>query len=121
MNAENQEIPAINPLTALLGLHYEYLQEIAAETVSVLGEEQAGHFTNLANDWMDVLSATSNAYPGDELLGSLVCFYLSGLFKEVNWFQLLFLCGNYHPSTASTTPAPGARYGDGRMLQVAVG
>jgi hypothetical protein len=97
MSKENQEQNStqVQPLVSLLGLQYEYLQEVAAETVSVLGKEQAGSFTHLANDWMNVSLAISNTYPRDELLRSLVYFYLSGLSKEVYWFQLLFLSGNY--------------------------
>ena len=82
-------------LLTLLGEQYEHLREIAEETFRSLGKEQAGHFTRLANDWMDVLVAISNTYPENERLHSLMYLYLSGLFKEVIWFQLLFLAGNY--------------------------
>lgn len=82
-------------LLSLLGEQYEHLREIAEETFRSLGKEQAGHFTRLANEWMDVLSAISNTYSENERLHSLMYFYLSGLFKEVSWFQLLFLAGNY--------------------------
>lgn len=84
-----------NPFVTLLGAQYEILQEIAAEAVNVLGAEQAGFFTYLFNDWMDVWGAISTAYPEEELAQSLVYFYLVGLSKEVRWLQLHFLSGNY--------------------------
>jgi hypothetical protein len=47
------------------------------------------------NDWLDVLTAIRKVYSEDELRDSLLFLYLNGLFKEVYWFQLLFLGGNY--------------------------
>lgn len=93
----NQESPSAKDshLVSLLGEQYDHLRDIAEETIRSLGEERAAHFTLLANDWMDVLSAISGAYSERGRLHSLVYFYLSGLFKEVSWFQLLFLAGNY--------------------------
>lgn len=80
---------------SLLGDQYKHLPEIAEETFSSLGEEQAGYFTSLANDWIDILSAILDTYSKDELPDSLMYIYFNGLFKEVYWFQLLFLTGNY--------------------------
>jgi len=80
---------------SLLGDQYKHLPEIAEETFRSLGEEQAEYFTSLANDWIDILSAILDAYSKDELFDSLMYIYFSGLFKEVYWFQLLFLAGNY--------------------------
>ena len=93
----NQETPPteIDHWLSLLGDQYKYLPEIADETFRSLGEEQAGYFTSLANDWIDILSAILDAYSKDELLNSLMYIYFSSLFKEVHWFQLLFLAGNY--------------------------
>jgi hypothetical protein len=82
-------------LLSLLREQYEHLRKIAEGTFRSLGKEQAGHFTRLANDWMDVLGVISNNYPENERLHSLMYLSLSGLFKEVIWFQLLFLAGNY--------------------------
>jgi len=82
-------------LLTLLGEQYKQLYEIAQETICNLGKEQAGYFTRLANDWMDVLGAIIDTYSENERFHSLMYFYLSSLFKEVSWFQLLFLGGNY--------------------------
>ena len=93
----NQETPPteIDHWLSLLGDQYKYLPEIAEETFRSLGKEQAGYFTSLANDWIDILSAILDVYSKDELFDSLLYIYFSGLFKEVYWFQLLFLAGNY--------------------------
>jgi len=80
---------------SLLGEQYEHLRKIAEETFGSLGKEQAGHFTRLANDWMNIHGAILDTYSRDELLASLMYLYLVGLFKEVYWFQLLLLTGNY--------------------------
>jgi hypothetical protein len=82
-------------LLSLLGDQYEYLPKIAEETFRALGKEQAGHFNSLANDWIDILLAIRDIYSENELSDSLLYIYFSGLFKEVQWFQLLFLAGNY--------------------------
>jgi len=91
----NQEISPteIDHLLSLLGDQYKYLPKIAEETFCSLGKEQAGYFTSLANDWIDILGAIRDTYFEDELSGSLMYIYFSGLFKEVHWFQLLFLAG----------------------------
>jgi hypothetical protein len=93
----NQETPPteFDHLLSLLGDQYKYLPKIAEETFRSLGKEQAGYFTSLANDWIDILSAILDAYSKDEIFDSLMYIYFSGLFKEVYWFQLLFLAGNY--------------------------
>jgi len=93
----NQETPPteIDHLLSLLGDQYKYLPKIAEETFHSLGKEQAGYFTSLANDWIDILSAILDTYSKDELSASLMYIYFNGLFKEVYWFQLLFLTGNY--------------------------
>lgn len=93
----NQETPSteIDHWLSLLGDQYKYLPEIAEETFRSLGKEQAGYFTSLANDWIDILGAIRDTYAKDELSDSLMYIYFSGLLKEVCWFQLLFLSGNY--------------------------
>jgi hypothetical protein len=93
----NQETsPAeIDHLLSLVGDQYEHLTKIAEETFRTLGKEQAAHFTSLATDWIDVLDAICNTHSEDDLLNSLMYIYFNGLFKEVQWFQLLFLAGNY--------------------------
>jgi hypothetical protein len=85
----------IDHLLSILGEQYENLLKIAKETFRSLGQEQAGYFTNLSNDWLDILSVIHDTYPMDEFINSLVYIYFSALFKEVYWFQLLFLGGNY--------------------------
>lgn len=71
------------------------LKEIEQESVLKLGRESAFHFVELANDWIDIQSAISRAYSNDEIMRSLVYFHFVYLFKEVQWFQLHFLSGNY--------------------------
>jgi hypothetical protein len=85
----------IDHLLSLLGEQYEHLRNIAEETFRSLGKEQAGYFTSLANDWIEILGAIRDTYSNDELSNSLMYIYFSALFKEVYWFQLLFLAGNY--------------------------
>jgi hypothetical protein len=85
----------IDHLLSLLGEQYEHLRKIAEETFRNLCKEQAGYFTRLENDWIDTLSAILNTYSKDELFDSLMYIHFSGLFKEVYWFELLFLAGNY--------------------------
>jgi hypothetical protein len=93
----NQEtLPTGNDhLLSFLEEEYETLHKIAEETCRSLSEEQAMHFVNLANDWIDILSAVLDTYSKDELSNSLMYIHFSGLLKEVRWFQLLFLSGNY--------------------------
>lgn len=85
----------IDHLLSLLGEQYEHLRKVAEETFRALGKEQAGYFTSLANDWIEIVRAISGIYSEDELFDGLMYIYLSSLFKEVYWFQLLFLAGNY--------------------------
>jgi hypothetical protein len=82
-------------LLSFLEEEYETLHKIAEETCRSLGEEQAMHFINLANDWIDILSAVLDTYSKDELSNSLMYIYFNGLLKEVRWFQLLFFSSNY--------------------------
>lgn len=93
-NQETSQVE-IAHLLSLLGDQYEYLPKIAEETFRTLGKEQAGHFNSLANDWIEILIAIRDTYSKDELSASLLYIYFYGLFKEVQWFQLLFLAGNY--------------------------
>jgi len=85
----------VEHLLSLLGEQYKHLRKIAEETFRSLGKERAGYFTRLFNDWIDILSAVHDTYSEDEILDSLMYIYFSGLSKEVHWFQLLFLTGNY--------------------------
>lgn len=71
------------------------LKEIEQESVLKLGREKAFHFVELANDWIDIQSAIGRTYSRDAIVRSLVYFYFVYLFKEVQWFQLHFLSGNY--------------------------
>ena len=73
----------------------DHLKEIEQESVLKLGREQAFHFVELANDWIDIQAAISRTYSYKELVQGLVYFYFVSLFKEVQWFQLHFLSGNY--------------------------
>jgi len=93
----NQETPPaeIEHLLSLLGDQYEYLPKIAEETFRSLGKEQAGYFTSLANDWIEIWGAIRDTYSEDELSNGLMYIYFPALFKEVYWLQLLFLAGNY--------------------------
>jgi hypothetical protein len=74
---------------------YGRLNEIEQESVLKLGREKAFHFVELANDWIDIQSAIGRTYSPDEIIRSLVYFHFVYLFKEVQWFQLHFLAGNY--------------------------
>jgi hypothetical protein len=74
---------------------YNRLKEIEQESVLRLGREKAFHFVELANDWIDLQAAMSRTYSCNELTQGLVYFYFFSLFKEVQWFQLHFLSGNY--------------------------
>jgi len=74
---------------------YDRLKEIEQESVLKLGREKAFHFVELANDWIDIQAAISRTYSYNELVQGLVYFYFFSLFKEVQWFQLHFLSGNY--------------------------
>jgi hypothetical protein len=85
----------VDHLLSLLGDQYKHLPKIAEETFHSLGKERAGYFTNLANDWIDILSAVLDIYSKHDLSNSLVYLYFNGLLKEASWFQLLFLVGNY--------------------------
>jgi len=85
----------VDHLLSLLGEQYEHLHKVTEETFCGLGKEQAGYFTSLANDWIEIIRAISGIYSEDELFDGLMYIYLSSLFKEVYWFQLLFLAGNY--------------------------
>jgi len=93
----NQEttLTEADHLLSLLGEQYEHLRKIAADTFRSLGKERAVYFTSLTNDWIDTLSTILDTYSKDELSNSLMYICFSGLFKEVYWFQLLFLAGNY--------------------------
>lgn len=72
----------------------ERLLPIEQETMAVLGEEKGNFFVVVANDWIDITSAVSNAYPGQQVI-DLVMGTTSGLFKEVSWLHLHFIAGNY--------------------------
>ncbi len=74
---------------------YDRLKEIEQESVLKLGREKAFHFVELANDWIDIQAAISRTYSYNELVQGLVYCYFFSLFKEVQWFQLHFLSGNY--------------------------
>jgi len=85
----------VDHFLSLLGEQYEHLREIAEETFRSLGKERAGYFTRLFNDWIEIQGSICNTYSEDELSDGLMYIYFSGLSKEVHWFQLLFLAGNY--------------------------
>lgn len=94
---ENQENSPTGSdhLLSFLEKEYEALHKIAEETSHSLGDEQAACFVGLTADWIDILSAVLDTYSKDELSNSLMYIHFSGLLKEVRWFQLLFLSGNY--------------------------
>jgi len=95
MTSEEMSPVESDRLLSLFGNQYKHLHDIAQQTLSGLSRKQAGCFPDLGNDWIRVLGAIRDAYPDDELSNSLMYVYFSGLFKEVYWFQLLFLAGNY--------------------------
>jgi hypothetical protein len=74
---------------------YDRLKEIEQENVLRFGRARAFHFVELANDWIDIQAAISRTYSYNDLAQGLVYFYFFSLFKEVQWFQLHFLSGNY--------------------------
>jgi len=95
VTSQRTSSPGNDHLLSFLENEYKSLRKIAAETFRSLGEEQAMYFINLANDWIDILSAVLDTCSKDELSSSLMYIYLSSLLKEVRWFQLLFFSGNY--------------------------
>jgi len=74
---------------------YEPLFELADETTTKLGDNKAGRFVNIANDWMDIQFALMDTVPEDELLHSVTYLHFQGLFKEIYWLQLFLLGCNY--------------------------
>ena len=70
------------------------LAPIERETLEKLGEEKGGFFIQVADDWLKIHSAVMDAYPGEKG-HNLVLHTFRGLFKEVRWFQLFFVSGNY--------------------------
>jgi hypothetical protein len=69
---------------------------VAGETIETLGDEPAWHlFANVGHDLQGVQFAVRETYPQTELVHSLVMFYFHAVPKDVYWFQLLLLCGNY--------------------------
>lgn len=74
---------------------HDRLLEIEREHVFRVGREKAFHFVELANDWIDISIAIGNTYATGDLSQSLVHSHFLSLFKEVQWFQLHFLSGNY--------------------------
>jgi hypothetical protein len=92
----NRERTVKETLQAELWKQCGHLLEVAEKTVDCLGEERAWLFVDLANDWLDIhLHGILEAYMQEELLTSLVYHDFTGLFKELRWFQILFLAGNY--------------------------
>ncbi len=67
-----------------LSKQYGHLVGIVEETVEHFGEERAFWGVELANDWIDLRGALSQAYPGEELLTSLVCADFMGLFMALH-------------------------------------
>jgi len=74
---------------------YDRLKDIERESILKLEREQAFHFVELANDWIDITIAIERTSTSDEISESLVFAHFFSLFKEVRWFQLHFLSGNY--------------------------
>ncbi len=58
------------------------------------GYEKGGLFVNIANDLIDINGALFDSYRPDEL-NNLVFLTFWGVFKELTWFQFLFVSGNY--------------------------
>jgi hypothetical protein len=79
----------------LLSTLFGHWREVAEETTRRLGEESAGVFIYLYNDALDILGAILDCYSNEERLQSLVFAEFTGLLKELHWFHVLFLCGNY--------------------------
>src|SRR5262245_39051294 len=71
------------------------LLDIAERTLDALGEEPAWFFTDLTNDWINLSGALLGACTPEEQLTSLVFADFHSLFREITWFQRLFLWGNY--------------------------
>lgn len=97
MCVENAEtsIESANHFVEQLEELYRRLGEIARETFHTLGEEQAGFFLNLIEDYFTIRSAIFDVYPINEFVDSLASLYFAGLFKEIYWLELLFFAGNY--------------------------
>jgi hypothetical protein len=69
------------------------LAKAQQETFARLGEEKGGHFVNIANDAIDISGAVLGTYRPE--IQKLVLLRFFGMLKEVRWFHLFFLAGNY--------------------------
>jgi len=70
------------------------LAPVERETLATLGEEKGGFFARVVEDWFKIDAALLEAYPGERAY-SLVLHTFRGLLKEVSWFHLFFVAGNY--------------------------
>ena len=80
--------------TDLLGSIFGHWRQNAAETERLLGGDKADFFVDIYNDALDIQFAISDAYPKQELT-SLVYADFMGVCKEIHWFHVMFLAGNY--------------------------
>ncbi len=85
----------MQPVDSFLATMFWHWRNVADQTVGELGEETAGLFIKLASDAYDMHKAIVDTYSEAERLHSLVFAEFLGLWKELNWFQMHFLAGNY--------------------------
>jgi len=85
----------IDKNSSFLAQHFARLQKVEETTIRGLGKECTHLFIDIWNDWFEILSAINHTYSKEELVNSVVYFYLQALSKECGWLQLLFLSGNY--------------------------
>jgi hypothetical protein len=72
------------------------LIEVAEMTVEQLAEKGAWHFIEEPlSEWLCIHKALVHDYSEEELRSNLVYWDFQTLFKEIRWYQLLFLAGNY--------------------------
>lgn len=67
---------------------------IERKTMRVLGKNRARFFVHVYMDCMEIVFAINDAYSPDSRM-NLVFYAVLGLMKEVQWFNFLFVAGNY--------------------------
>jgi hypothetical protein len=73
------------------------LVKIEEQTFARLGDEIGGRFIFIASDAWRISEAIFETYGLEEVQGmqNLVFVAFQGMLKEVNWFHLFFMAGNY--------------------------
>jgi hypothetical protein len=75
--------------------HVGRWNQIADETIKVIGEEESGCFVNSFSHLIDLRSDIADVYTPDELLDSLTMFEIDGLCKETVHLHCYLLWGHY--------------------------